>query len=392
MPKSIHNIILFFVLILTNPSTAQNDPYDCNQLPSSVFQSQRLSSPSGNGIALDFISYGAIAQRLLIPTSSGLVDVLLGFDNGIEYCNGNNNAGHPYFGATIGRVANRITGGQFPWGGGLAHTSINEEPGNDTLHGGFSGFDRKVWNVEFLNKSAVTFTTASIDGDMGFPGDVNVSVTWVLGEDSWTLLYSAFSPSSSDTVVAMTNHAYWNLNGAIDTVLDHSVVMPTATQVLDVNTYLLPTGYFLNVTDHSLETNAALDFTNVKLVGRDINQTKIYSWGQGYDNAYIFNNYVPKQGLINQASVFCKSTGITMQIATDQPSLQFYSGNFLNGSIPGKASQPNSPGYNHWYALAIEAQQYPDAVNHVNFPSILLKGGSVYSQITQYSFSVSTKE
>ena len=374
-------------MALLRPVQAQ-DPYNCDKVPSSAFQSQRLSSPSGNGISLDFISYGATAQRLLVPTPSGVVDVLLGFDDGSIYCTGQPTAGHPYFGATIGRVANRIHDGQFPWKGGFAHTSINEQPGNDTLHGGLFGFDRNIWDVTMLNKSAVMFNLLSPDGDMGFPGDVNATVTWVLDENSWTLIYSAFSPSSMDTVVSLTNHAYFNLNGAVAQVLEHSFVMPAATQVLAVDNFLLPTGSTIDVTDHSIIENAALDFTSPKLIGKDINNTRVYSWGQGYDNAFVFNDYVPGQGLVERAVASSNLSGISMTVSTDQPSLQVYSGNFLNGSIPSKSDQPRSHGYLHWGALAIEAQQFPDAVNHPNFPSILLLGGQKYTQITKYTFNV----
>lgn len=381
--------VLKFVVVSTLAATSfAQDPFNCAQVPASAFQTQRITSPSGNGIALDFISYGATAQRLLVPTTTGKVDVLLGFDDGSVYCTGKPSAGHPYFGATIGRVANRIRDGQFPWKGGFAHTSINEEPGNDTLHGGQIGFDRNIWGVTYLNKSAVAFNILSPDGEMGFPGDVNATVTWVLDENSWTLSYSAYSPSGADTVVSMTNHAYFNLNGAVEQVLEHSFVMPAATRVLDVDSNLLPTGSTIDVTDHSIEANAALDFTSPKLIGADINKTRVYSWGTGFDNAFIFNDYVPGQGLVDRAIAFSNRSGIQMLISTDQPSLQVYSGNFLNGSIPGKSDQPLSPGYVHWSALAIEAQQFPDAVNHANFPSILLRGGSVYTQITRYTFTV----
>ena len=186
-------------------AAAQPDPHNCTKQPAGAFVGHTLTN--ANGLALTLIPYGATAQSFLVPDRGGVVrDILLGFDDATQYCA---NAQHPYFGATIGRVANRIAKGTFVLDGVTYHTPINEQSaeGGDTLHGGDVGFDRRTWAVAAANSSAITFTLAVADGEQGFPGAMLVSVTHSIGADNvWRIAYSA-TTSAPATVISMTNHA-----------------------------------------------------------------------------------------------------------------------------------------------------------------------------------------
>lgn len=368
------------------PLAAAQDPWGCAQVPAAAFTPIALASPSGAGIDLAFVPYGGTAQKLHARGRDGqLRDVLLGFDDASQYCKGTlGDAGHPYFGALIGRVANRITNGHAVIDGRDAYFPINEAPGNDTLHGGTFGFDRKVWAVTLLNKSAALLQYTSPDGEMGFPGTLSVNVTYVIGEDSWTIAYSA-TALDADTIFAPTQHAYWNLAGSAALVTEHRMAVPDGAYVLDVSPFLLPTGALLSVADAA---SSFLDFRVEKAVGRDIGAGTLFSWGHGYDHAWIFGNWTSGQAPVERVRVVSPESGIGMAVSTDQPSVQIYSGNFLNGTIPQKSGQDPRAFYEHWGALAIEAQHYPDAPNHASFPPITLYKGQTYAQTTTYRFFV----
>lgn len=371
---------------------AAQDPWGCAQVPADAFVTRSLRSPHG-AIQLDFVPYGGTAQRLLVHSPIGpgpVVDVILGFDDATQYCYGTyGDAGHPYFGATIGRVANRISGGSFPFAscaGGTCYTPVNEPAGNDTLHGGTYGYDRRVWTVTSLNASAARLSYNSPSGEMGFPGALHVDVTYTLTDSppAWTIEYSARTTDGSDTVFSPTQHAYFNLNGAAFPATEHDLGMPNADRFVVVDEFLLPTGVVGSVKDPA---SAFLDFTVMHAVGRDINATTRYSWGTGYDNAFVFSDWSRGMAPREVARVFSPHTNIGMAIVTDQPSLQVYSGNQLSGTIPQKKSQGGANArYVHWGALALETQAYPDSVNHANFPSVVLRAGEVYGSRTSYRF------
>lgn len=367
---------LGFLLIATaGASATAADPYGCAALNASgAFNTVTLKS---GDIELRFIPYGGTVTNIFVKDRNGATkDIVLGFDDPTQYCAF---AQHPYFGALIGRVANRISNGTFVLDGVRAYTPINELPGNDTLHGGTIGFDRRQWSVSQTDASHAVLTLTSPDGEMGFPGDLDmITVKYGLEGSTWTIDYEATS-GSSDSVCSLTQHTYWNLNGGVGDVLDHVLEMKSATRVLEVTSFLLPTGAFVNVS-----AQRPLDFTQAKSVGRDINATLAFSWGHGYDFAWVFDNWIAGKQ-VPQLNVFSPATGISLEMATDQISAQVYSGNFLNGSIPAKAGQGGS--YPHWGALALEAQALPDAVNHVNFPSVIVKAGQTYRQSTSYTIS-----
>jgi aldose 1-epimerase len=350
--------------------------FNCTSQPAGAFSPIALTN-AANTLTVVFIPYGGTVVNVFF----GGADVVLGFDDPRNYCAFSQ---HPYFGATIGRVANRITNGTFVLDGVTYHTPINEPAGPGTLHGGTVGFDRRVWTVASRTSSSATLTYSSPDGEMGFPGQLYSSVTFtVTDEDAWVLEYTAVA-DAADTVVSLTNHAYWNLNGRASDVLTHVLSMPSADSIVDVTESLLPTGKLDPV------AGTAVDFTSPKPVGRDINNTVIPA--DGYDNAFVFSQWSAGQQPVSRVNVSSAETGINMEIITDQPSVQVYSGNFLNGSIPAKQAlcpDPSTPCFYPYHgALALEAQQYPDAVNHPAFPSVVLKAGQTYHQTTAYRFSM----
>ena len=281
-------------------------------------------------------------------------------------------------------MANRING-SFVLGGATVTTPVNEAwsgGGGDTLHGGWVGFDRNVWKVERAPGGAsATLRLESPDGDEGFPGALSVAVTYTVGDDdSWDILYEA--TAHADTVVALTQHTYWNLNGARATVLEHELELRGASTYLAVDEHLIPTGAFAPV-------SAApwMDFGTPKPIGRDIANGTVTPTG-GYDNAWVFDGWRPQQPPQVRARVFSPLSRVGMEVLTDQPSIQFYSGNFLDGTLKNKADQ--GPGsYTRYDALALEAQQFPDAVHHAGapgWPSVELRAGQTYSQRTAYRF------
>ena len=357
-------------------STSPGDPFNCTTLPPYVFQPITLSN-TNQQLSIKFIPYGGTVTNIFVKKSDGTIyDVVLGFDDPTAYCNFPQ---HPYFGALIGRVANRISDHSFVLNNQLYYTSLNEN--NDTLHGGVVGFDRATWAVELLNQSTAQLTYTSMDGEMGFPGTVDITVTYRIQDDnSWTIMYSAYA--HDDTAIGLTQHTYWNLNGNVSTITNHILSMPNATTFLEVDSQLIPTGNINNVQNYPW-----MDFTQPKAVGKDIANGTVTPQG-GYDNAWIFTPWSSTNPMVTlQATVYSPVSGIQMNIYTDQPSLQVYSGNFLNGTIPAKADLGGGY-YPHFGALALEAQHYPDSVHHQDtWPNVILRAGQTYSQTTQYQFT-----
>jgi len=372
---------------LRGASPAQPD-FNCDGQPQGAYEPIEIGNALGTTRAT-FIRYGATLTHLVFSGGEhGPVDVVLGWDDPREYCA---SPQHTYFGATIGRVANRISHGSFKLDGKTYNTPLNEA--SDTLHGGWQGFDRHVFEVLEVNSSSVTFQTVSPDGEEGFPGNVTARVTHTITEaDEWQISYVA--TTDRDTVVAMTNHAYFNLNGNVNntpTVLEHVLKIPSGGRYVEVGSDLLPTGVVASVAEAPF-----MDFREAKSIGRDIDRGTATPQG-GYDNAWVFGDSPSKVPLSERpvaVEVYTPLTGIGVRMKTDQPSVQIYSGNFLNGTdpstrIPRKRSQSfgSEPQFYQWRgAFTLEAQQYPDSVNHPQFPSTLLRQGEVYTQRTSYQF------
>eukprot|EP00040_Diaphanoeca_grandis_P030048 m.176991 g.176991 ORF g.176991 m.176991 type:complete len:397 (-) comp31867_c3_seq1:51-1241(-) len=389
--------VIWFLSVAISVEVVAQGPtsFNCSTQPDDVYA--RIHLKNKNGMSISFIRYGATLTNLIVPDKHGVFrDVVLGFDNATDYCGfGHPKPNHPYFGATIGRVANRIANGSFTIDGVTYKTPLNDH-GIDTLHGGWVGYDRRAWTLQSSSESEIKFCLDSPDGEQGFPGEVAICVTHSITDDNeWVLNYEGKSLTKT-TILAMTNHAYFNLNANVDdtsTVLEHVVTMPSATTYVEVDSKLLPTGIIGKVSDATY-----LDFTKSKTVGKDIDSGTATPSG-GYDNALVFSDWKAGTMLNDVVKVSSSITGIQVSMSTDQPSVQIYSGNFLNSTdptqrIPRKKTQTtgSTTEYYHWRgAITLEAQHYPDSVHHTNFPTTLLKKGETYTQNTRYRFSVSNE-
>ena len=318
---------------------------------------------NGSGMQVKVTNYGGIVTHLRVPDQQGQpVDVVLGFESLEGYL-----AGHPYFGALIGRYGNRIARGRFVLAGREYQLATNN--GANHLHGGKIGFDKVVWQGEKIDDSdgvGVRLTYLSADMEEGYPGNLRVTVTYTINrQQELKIDYRAFTDKA--TPVNLTHHSYFNLNGAGD-VLDHKLMI-AADHYLPVDSGLIPYG------KPGAVRQTAMDFTSPQPIGSRISQVK-----GGYDHNLILNQY---NGTLRQvAQISGTKTGIIMSVLTTEPGLQFYSGNFLDGSLKGKGGVF----YQKHAGLCLEAQHFPDSPNQPDFPNTILKPGQVYSQTTVYRF------
>ena len=314
------------------------------------------------------MTYGAILTELIVPDRSGKPgDVVLGFDDLQGYL-----AGHPYFGATVGRVANRVGGAKFSLDGKDYKLAANNGP--NTLHGGLKAFDKVVWKARDSSTSdtpAVTFSYRSPDGEEGFPGNLDVDVTYSLSDDALKIDYKATTDQA--TPVVLTNHSYFNLAGpASGTILDEEIQI-NAQSYTPGDEGMIPTGSIAPV------RGTPLDFTNSTVIGTRFDQLKAEPIG--YDHNFVLD---PDARFPNVAArVHAPKSGRVMEVLTTEPAVQFYTGNFLDGSVKGKGGVV----YRKNQALCLEAQHFPDSVHHANFPSTILRPGQTYTQTTIYRFS-----
>ncbi|MBD1428669.1 galactose mutarotase [Sphingobacterium sp. DN04309] len=298
------------------------------------------------------------------------VDVLLGYDTADEFIKNTNN----FYGAVVGRFGNRIGKATFTLNGTAYQLEKND--GENSLHGGTNGVYNKVWEVKSLSKDALTLEYVSPDGEAGYPGKVTMQVTYkVNNEGGLEIEYSG--ETDKETILNLTSHGYFNLNGEGDTtILDHELWID-ADKLTEVDSNLIPTGRSIAI------KGTPFDFTSPKLIGADIDkQTPQLKYGLGYDHNFELNK---KDGFSEVASLYAPKTGIEMKILTTEPGLQFYSGNFMKDSDPkGKGGKT----YPYRAALCLETQHFPDAPNHESFPSTTLRPGEKYSSKTEYRFSV----
>lgn len=317
-----------------------------------------------NGMSVQLITYGARIYKLFVPSKDGkLIDVVAGF-NYPDFFKEDN----PYFNAVIGRVGNRIGGAKFSLNG--KEYNLYKNDGNNHLHGGQEGFDRKIWNAEIIDGEKVKFSRLSLDGEENYPGNLNVSVIYSLDNDN-TLKLEYEATCDEDTLCSLTNHAYFNLSGEWDTILDHEVFIASS-KLTDVDSELIPTGGLKEI------KNTPFDFSEAKKIGKDIKEDdELLKKGNGYDFNFVLDNN--KKDAV--ASAYSEKSGILMSVYTDRPCMQFYTGNFLDG-LKGKAT------YNFQSAFCMETQGYPNACNIDTFPSMVLKKGKKFSTYTKYKFEV----
>jgi aldose 1-epimerase len=320
---------------------------------------------NANGMQASIINYGGTITKLTAPDKNGKFgDVVLGYTSLDGYLQ----KGNPYFGALIGRYGNRIAKGKFTLDGKTYTLALNNN--GNTLHGGNKGYDKVVWTAEKQSDSSLKLTYHSKDGEEGFPGNLDVTVVYTLTPDNALKIdYSATTDKA--TPVNLTNHAYYNLSAGTDsTILNHELQID-ADKYTPVDSLLIPTGQIASV------KGTPFDFTTSKPIGRDIAQVK-----GGYDHNWVLN----KKGndLEKIATVYHPQSGRVMDVYTTEPGLQFYTGNFLDGTLQNTKGGTK---YGQHSALCLETQHFPDSPNHPNFPSTILKPGQTYKSTTVYKFS-----
>lgn len=329
-----------------------------------------------SGMIMQVIDYGATITSLTAADSGGnFEDVVLGFDNIAQY-----EAQSPYFGAIVGRYANRIANGSFSLDGKTYTLATNNEPGGMpcALHGGLKGFDKVVWKSkasESKDGPQVVLTYLSKDGEEGYPGNLTVTCTYTL-TNSNAVRVDLKATTDKATVINLAQHSYFNLAGAgAPTILDHKLTLD-ADKTTPVNAGLIPTGATASV------EGTPFDFRRSRRVGQSIDdQDEQLLFGGGYDHNWILSKPVNKFG--RAARLVDPSSGRVMEVYTDQPAIQFYAGNFLDGTIVGKGGKE----YFFRSGLCLETQHYPDSPNHANFPSTVLRPGEIYYTVTEYRFS-----
>ncbi len=379
MKKNIVFILgLFFFLACTNKSQTEEETTTLSGLKKSNFeteidgkQTQLFVLNNASGMEVCITNYGGIIVSVMVPDKNGTMqDVVLGFDSIDDYINIDNN-----FGATIGRYGNRIGHGKITVDG--VEYDLPKNNFGHTLHGGNNGFNKQVFDASQPNEQTVELTYLSKDGEEGFPGNLTTKVTMTLTDDNAIdIQYEA--STDKETVVNLTNHSYFNLSGNPEnTILDHLLTI-NADGFTPVDSTYMTTGEIVDV------EGTDMDFRTATKVGERIDNFEYDQLknGNGYDHNWVLNT----NGDINQiaATVYDPTTGIELEVYTDEPGLQVYSGNFLDGSITGK----NGTVYNKRTAICLETQKYPDSPNKPDWPSPYLKPGEEYTSRCIYKFLV----
>ena len=320
-------------------------------------------------ITVKVMTYGAIITEIDTPDRNGKEgDVVLGFDSLEGYL-----GKHPYFGATVGRVANRIAKGKFTLNGQEYTLAVNDGP--NTLHGGLKGFDKVIWKAEPISRPdgpSIKLTRRSPDGEEGYPGNLDVSVQFTVTEQN-ELKIEYTATTDKATPINLSNHSYFNLAGrTTEPVLGHELML-AADHYTPVDETLIPTGEIAPV------AGTPLDFTKPTDIGARIKELK--GEPTGYDHNFVLDS--GGKSLALAVRVYEPKTGRVMELSTTEPGVQFYTGNFLDGTITGK----DGIAYRKHHAFCLEAQHYPDSIHHANFPSAVLEPGKTYTQTTVYKFS-----
>ena len=324
-----------------------------------------------NGMQVGITNYGARIVSILAPDRHGnKADVVLGFDN-LDGYQGTN----PYFGAVVGRYGNRIAKGQFTLDGVVHQLPINNGP--NSLHGGLKGFDKRVWSAREISGSqpALELEYHSKDGEEGYPGNLSVKVAYTLTNNNELKIdYTAIT--DKDTVLNLTNHSYFNLAGQGNGNILKQVMMINADRFTPTDSTQIPTGELRSV------SGTPFDFRKPIAIGARINDhNEQLIAGKGYDHNFVLNREGP--GLVLAARAVDPESGRVLEVFTTQPGVQFYTGNYLNGTIHGKDGKV----YGYRSAFCLETQHFPDSPNHPNFPSTELKPGQTYHEITIFKFS-----
>lgn len=370
------HLVVLPLLALAACSTTETKPPTANLTKEPFGKSktgelvERYTLRNTKGMEVAILTYGGIVQAIRLPNGPGkTIDVVLGFDTLDGYL-----GEHPYFGALIGRYGNRIGNAKFTLNGKEYKLAANNN--GHSLHGGLKGFDKVVWAPKEIpgEEPALELTYTSKDGEEGYPGDLTTTVRYTLtNANELKLEYNA--TTDKDTVLNLTNHTYFNLAGAGEgDILGHSIQI-LADRFTPVDKGLIPTGELKPV------AGTPFDFTEPKPIGSRIMQDDPQMVnGKGYDHNYVLNS---GGGALALAARVTGPNGVrTMEVLTTQPGVQFYSGNFLDGSNKGKGGHV----YNQRYGFCLETQHFPDSPNKPDFPSVVLKPGEKYQSTTVYRF------
>jgi len=320
-------------------------------------------------ITVKILTYGGIVQSIEAPDRNGkTANIVLGFDGLDGYVQTGNK---PYMGAIIGRYANRIAGGTFQLNGKTYHVPKND--GDNALHGGINGFNKKVW-TSTESENGVELKYVSKDGEEGFPGNLTTTVRYTLKGNELRIDYTA--TSDADTVLNLTNHSYFNLKGQGNgDILGHAMKI-NAHRYTPVDKNLIPTGELAPV------AGTPFDFLEPTAIGARIDaDNEQLKLARGYDQNWVLEGDGKK--VIVAAEAYEPTTGRVLEVLTDQPGIQFYTGNFLDGSVTGTDGKV----YKKRYAFCLETQHYPDSPNHPEFPTTELKPGQTFRSTTVYRFS-----
>ena len=326
------------------------------------------------GSSIDILDLGGILASINMADRDGVFsDISLGFDNPQQYLTDS-----PYMGAIIGRYANRIAKGRFTLDGRQYSLAVNNF--ENALHGGITGFDKQIWQSAASttdNKAELKLSHVSKDGDEGYPGTLSVDVTYRLDDQNkLTIIYEASTDKT--TVINLTNHTYFNLDGHnAGSILDHEMII-NAAHFTPVDQTLVPTGEITPV------SGTPMDFQISKPIGRDINMPyQQLKYGIGFDHNWVLNKSAGQE-IILAAAAYSPQSGRSVKVYTDQPGIQFYSGNFLDGSFEGKGNTA----YQQRAAFCLETQHFPDSPNHSTFPDTKLHPGEHYKTTTMFEFGI----
>lgn len=368
---------IFFFLVIGGLLSCVTPPKKTVQITKENFGTtqdgkavEQYTLKNKSGMEVKILTYGGIITNLYVPDTSGkMIDIVLGFDELKLY-----ESSSPYFGALIGRYGNRIAGGKFNLEG--KEYTLVQNNGTNHLHGGTKGFDKVLWeaSTRIDNENAyLELSYLSKDQEEGYPGNLAVEVTYVLTQNnSLEVHYKA--QTDKTTILNLTQHAYFNLSNDAD-ILNHELKL-NASSYLPVDETLIPLG------EPSEVANTPFDFTTLKRIGRDIEVENLQlKRGLGYDHCWVLNE--KDTGLRSAALLKHPTTGIQMEVLTDLPGIQFYSGNFLDGTLPKKDTDSF---YGYRSGLCLETQFFPNSPNEPSFPSSVLKPGEVFQSTTVFQF------
>lgn len=342
---------------------------EMNIVPGAKGEIKTYLLTNGVGAQVELSEVGAGIMKVVVPDKDGnMQNVCLGYPNPNDYFYDG-----PCAGKVPGRYANRIAKGHLEVDGKTYQLAINNGP--NALHGGPEGYQNRIWDSEVVGNSVV-FSRLSPDGEENYPGTVKVSATYTWSDDCrLTLKLEAHTDAA--TVVNLTNHAYWNLDGADSGSVLEQLLWLDADKYLPTDSTLIPTGKMDNV------KGTPMDFTTLKPLGKEIKaEFAALEYGKGYDNCWVINNWIPGT-LKHVATLISEKSGRELKVSTTQPAVQVYTGNWLAGSPENNSGRS----YNDYDGVAIECQGMPDSPNHSNFPSTELKPGEKYEQIIEFKFT-----